>query len=347
MMPKRLANSFNSGKNTAEPLNKEANRESVLEIEQLKTWYPIQKGIFQRTVGYLKAVDGISFSVYRGETLGIVGESGSGKSTLGRTIMRLEQPTSGRMLFDGQDFTFIKGKRLIHVRRQLQMVFQDPYASLNPRMTVEQLLMEPLIVHRLYTKAERLEKTKQLLTEVGLSKETLKRYPHQFSGGQRQRLSIARALMLKPQLLIADEPVSALDLSVQAQIIELLKTLQQKLHLTTLFISHDLSVVKYVSDRVGVIYMGSLMELAPKEKLFEQPLHPYTQALISAVPVAHPKHRREYHALKGTVPNPAQPPIGCPFHTRCPQATKRCVKERPTLLEATPGHHVACHLYTT
>ncbi|MGM9950256.1 MAG: ABC transporter ATP-binding protein [Lysinibacillus sp.] len=318
----------------------------LLKVDQMKKYFPIRSGIFARTTGQVKAVDDVSFEVYEGETLGIVGESGCGKSTTGRVLMRLTEPTEGRIEFNGTDLTALSSEEMRKMRRDIQMVFQDPYASLNPRHTVEKILEEPLIVHGIgRTSAERKKMVLDYLKIVGLSEYHAKRYPHQFSGGQRQRIGIARALMTNPKLIIADEPVSALDVSIQAQVLNLMKQLQEELKLTYIFIAHDLGVVRHISDRVGVMYLGRMVELATSESLYEKPLHPYTQALLSAVPIPDPEHVTEQMILTGDIPSPSNPPSGCTFHTRCPFAMEACKQKVPMLREITPGHSVACHLY--
>ena len=321
-------------------------KEKLIEVKNLKKYFPVKGGILQRTVGHVKAVDDVSFDVYKGETLGIVGESGSGKSTLGRVILRLLDPTSGEVLFEGNDISSLTQGKMRPYRRDMQMVFQDPYASLNPRMSIGELIEEPMIVQNIMTKPERKEKVLQLLSKVGLPPEASSKYPHEFSGGQRQRIGIARALAINPKFIIGDEPVSALDVSVQSQVLNLMDDLQDEFGLTYLFIAHDLSVVKHISDRVGVMYLGRMAELADKDDLYENPLHPYTKALLSAVPVADVNVKREKVKLTGELPSPSNPPSGCTFHTRCPECFERCKVERPELTEVTPGHYVACHLYT-
>ncbi len=298
-----------------------------------------------RKVGDVKAVNDISFEVYEGETLGIVGESGCGKSTTGRVIMRLHEPTSGKVTFDGVELTALSSEEMRKVRRDIQMVFQDPYASLNPRHTVEKILEEPLIVHGIGSAEERRRKVIEYLEVVGLSAYHAKRYPHQFSGGQRQRIGIARALMTNPKLIIADEPVSALDVSIQAQVLNLMQKLQEDLKLTYIFIAHDLGVVRHISDRVAVMYLGSMVELAASEDLYAEPLHPYSQALLSAVPIPDPNYEREQVILTGDIPSPSNPPTGCAFHTRCPMAMEVCKQQVPQFRQVKPGHSVACHLY--
>jgi oligopeptide/dipeptide ABC transporter ATP-binding protein len=317
----------------------------LLEVKNLSKYFPIKSGILRRTVGYVKAVDDVSFTVKRGETFGLVGESGCGKSTMGRTILRLIEPTTGSVRLDGVELMQQSRHALRKVRRKLQMIFQDPYASLNPEMTVGELIAEPFKVHHLYSTIERKEKVKYWLGKVGLQQAHSERYPHAFSGGQRQRIAIARALSLQPRLIICDEPVSALDVSIQSQVINLMKDLQAEFALTYLFISHDLSVVKHISDRVGVMYLGRMVEVAPKHKLYREPAHPYTQALLSAVPIAHPRAQRERVVLSGEVPSPADPPSGCAFHPRCPKAFARCKVDRPASIHLDEDHVVACHLF--
>ncbi|MGP4081434.1 ABC transporter ATP-binding protein [Pseudalkalibacillus sp. R45] len=328
--------------------NSDQTNETILEVDNLKMHFPIKAGLMQKTVGHVKAVDGISFKLRRGETLGIVGESGCGKSTLGRAIIRLYKPSSGKIFFNNQDISSLsEGDLRKSVRRQMQMIFQDPFASLNPRKTLGTSIMEPLKTHKSGYAAERKEKVDRLLDTVGLNPSFANRYPHEFSGGQRQRIGIARALALNPDLMIADEPVSALDVSIQAQIINLMEDLQDEFNLTYLFISHDLSVVRHISDRVGVMYLGNMMELADKHDLYREPLHPYTQALMSAVPVPRKKGqvKRERIILSGDLPSPSNPPKGCVFHTRCPAAMDICKQEVPKFQEVHPNHYVACHLY--
>ncbi|EKP95778.1 ABC transporter ATP-binding protein [Thermaerobacter subterraneus] len=313
----------------------------ILEVRDVKKYFPTG-----RRRPPVKAVDGVSFHVYPGETVGLVGESGCGKSTLARLIVRLLTPSSGTIRFDGQDVVAAGGSQLRRLRRDLQMVFQDPYSSLNPRLTVREIVGEPLLVHGVARGRQMERQVEELLEAVGLRPEHARRYPHEFSGGQRQRIVIARALALKPRLVVCDEPVSALDVSVQAQILNLLQDLQDRFGLTYIFIAHDLAVVQNISDRIGVMYLGRLVELARADELFERPLHPYTRALISAVPVPDPEAaaRRERIVLRGEVPSPARPPAGCRFHTRCPLAVDRCRTEVPEWREVGPGHWVACHL---
>lgn len=317
----------------------------LLKVNNLKKYFPIRSGTLARKSGEVKAVDNVSFEIFEGETLGIVGESGCGKSTTGRTIMRLLEPTEGTIHFNGQEIASLSKKEMRKARREIQMVFQDPYASLNPRHTVEKILEEPLIVHRIGKQSERKEKVRQYLEMVGLNAYHAKRYPHQFSGGQRQRIGIARALMTNPKLIIADEPVSALDVSIQAQVLNLMQKLQDEFKLTYLFIAHDLGVVRHISDRVGVMYLGRLVEIAQSEYLYEKPLHPYTKALLAAVPIPDPSFKREQIILTGDIPSPTNPPSGCTFHTRCPYAISVCKEVTPELIEVKKGHSVACHLY--
>jgi oligopeptide transport system ATP-binding protein len=318
----------------------------LLEVRNLRKHFPIQAGLLQRTVGHVKAVDDISFYVEKGETLGLVGESGCGKSTTGRLIVKLLDPTEGSIHFEGKDVSNLSQKEMKAFRRQIQMVFQDPYASLNPRKTVGTLLEEPYIIHNMHTAKERKEKVLELLEIVGLSPTYYDRYPHEFSGGQRQRIGIARALTLKPKLIVADEPVSALDVSIQSQVLNLMEDLQEEFNLTYIFIAHDLSVVKHISDRVGVMYLGKIAEIGSNEEIYRNPLHPYTQSLLSAVPIPNPKAKRERIILKGDVPSPSNPPKGCVFHTRCPKAMDHCRTEVPVLREYGQGHYVSCHLYS-
>ncbi|CAN7488841.1 ABC transporter ATP-binding protein [Rossellomorea sp. LjRoot5] len=319
--------------------------EPLLKVENLKKHFPITGGILGRPVSSVKAVDGVSFTVNKGETLGIVGESGCGKSTTGRMLMRLIDPSDGKVTFEDRELTSLSNSEMRKIRREMQMVFQDPFASLNPRHTVEKILEEPLKVHGMGSAKERKERVHELLNIVGLSSYHAKRYPHQFSGGQRQRIGIARALMTKPKLIIADEPVSALDVSIQSQVLNLMQDLQKEFGLTYIFIAHDLGVVRHISDRVGVMYLGKMVELSESENLYEKPLHPYTQALLSAVPVPDPDFKRETILLQGDIPSPSNPPSGCTFHTRCPHATDICKQQVPEFKEHQPGHYVACHLY--
>jgi oligopeptide transport system ATP-binding protein len=324
-------------------------REVVLKAENLVKYYPIKAGVLKRTVGQVKAVDGVSFELYKGETLGIVGESGCGKSTLGRMLMRLEEPTAGKLTFDGVDMYSKKGAEMRRLRRDIQIVFQDPYTSLNPRKTVGDIVGEPFEIHRkVVPKGGRRRRVQELLDLVGLNPEHINRYPHQFSGGQRQRIGIARGVALNPKVIICDEPVSALDVSVQAQVVNLLEKLQNELGLAYIFIAHDLSVVRHISDRVGVMYLGKLVELGDEDQIYSRPTHPYTQALLSAVPLPDPTMRkmREQIVLTGDVPSPANPPVACRFHTRCWKAQDICSIDEPPLIERPDGesaHLSACH----
>lgn len=317
--------------------------EVLLKVENLKEYFPIKGGFFGKTVGHVKAVDNISLEIKKGETLGIVGESGCGKSTTGRAILQLLKPTSGKVYFKGQDITKMKKGELRKLRPKMQLIFQDPYASLNPRMTVGNIIGEALIDHGMVTKPELRPRVLEIMEQCGLPDYYIDRFPHEFSGGQRQRIGIARALALEPEFIVADEPVSALDVSIQAQIINLLVKLQKEKGFSYMFISHDLSVVEHLCDRVGVMYLGNMMELADKEELFTNPLHPYTKALLSAIPIPDPTAKRERIILKGDLPSPANPPKGCKFHTRCPLATDKCRVEAPEYREVKKGHFVACH----
>ena len=324
----------------------EKNEDILLKIEHLKKYYPVKSSSLKRSNGFVKAVDDISFDVKVGETFGIVGESGCGKSTMGKSVIRLIEPTDGKVILDGQDFTALKGKELKKARENIKLIFQDPYASLNPRMTVKDIIGEPIDIAKIYkTKKERDDRIIEVMKQVGLNLDYLYRYPHEFSGGQRQRIGIARAIALQPKLIICDEPVSALDVSIQAKIINLLKELQQKLGIAYIFISHDLSVVKHIADRVGVMYLGNMMEMADKKALYSNPLHPYTQALFSAIPKISSERIEEKEILGGDVPSPANPPKGCRFVTRCPKAMEICKSVRPELKEVELGHKCACHLY--
>jgi oligopeptide transport system ATP-binding protein len=320
--------------------------ETLLTVEDLVMYFPIRRGVFQNVVGHVHAVDGISFEIKRGETLGLVGESGCGKSTTGRAILQLYKPTSGKVIFQGQNLVNLRGQKMRQMRRQMQMIFQDPYASLNPRMTVEQIIGEPLIIHNILKGSDVRTRVEELLKLVRLNPAYTDRYPHEFSGGQRQRIGVARALALQPDLIICDEPISALDVSVQAQVVNLLEDLQAEMNLTYLFIAHDLSMVRHISDRVAVMYLGVMAELAEREELYSNPLHPYTIALLSAVPIPSPiiEAKRKRIILKGDVPSPVNPPTGCRFHTRCPLAESICTEKRPEWREVNPNHFVACHL---
>ncbi|MBK8619463.1 MAG: ATP-binding cassette domain-containing protein [Anaerolineales bacterium] len=317
----------------------------LLKVEDLKMHFPIYKGLIRRQVGAVHAVDGISFDVMRGETLGLVGESGCGKSTTGRAILQLYKPTAGKIVFDGTNLVSLKSEDMRLMRRKMQMIFQDPYASLNPRMTVGEIVGEPLLVHNIASGREVDEQVAHLLEIVKLNPSFSTRYPHEFSGGQRQRIGIARSLALHPSFIVCDEPISALDVSIQAQVVNLLEELQEQFNLTYLFIAHDLSMVRHISNRIAVMYLGVIVELADRDTLYEKPLHPYSQALLSAVPIPDPfaesKHKRTI--LQGDVPSPVNPPSGCRFRTRCPIAESVCAESRPEFRELNPGHFVACH----
>lgn len=322
------------------------NGEVLLDVKDLVQYFPIRRGVLQKVVGHVHAVDGISFNIKRGETLGLVGESGCGKTTTGRSILQLYKPTSGQVIFDGLNLVELNGKKMREERKKIQMIFQDPYASLNPRMTVEEIVGEPLQIHKIVENSEIRNKVKELLELVRLNPAYIDRYPHEFSGGQRQRIGVARALALNPELIVCDEPISALDVSVQAQIVNMLEDLQSEMDLTYLFIAHDLSVVKHISDRVAVMYLGVIMEMTSRDELYSNPLHPYTIALLSAVPIPDPEKEinRKRIILEGDVPSPVDPPSGCRFRTRCPLAKEICAKERPEFREIKPEHFVACHL---
>ena len=317
--------------------------EPLLKVENLTKHFPIRRGLFSQVVGQVRAVDGVSFEIAPGEVLGLVGESGCGKTTTGRCILRLVEPTSGRVLFDGKDVTAMPRRELRAIRREMQIVFQDPYSSLNPRLTVGSMLGEALSIHGIARGAKARERIAELLVQVGLSADHARRYPHEFSGGQRQRIGVARALAVGPRLIVADEPVSALDVSIQAQIINLLRDLQRQMGLTYLFVAHDLAVVEHLSDRVAVMYLGRIVEMASSETLYRDPRHPYSAALLSAIPVPDPSRRRRRIVLRGDVPSPAKPPAGCPFHPRCFMARAECATDVPTLREVSPGHWSACH----
>ncbi|MDV2684313.1 dipeptide ABC transporter ATP-binding protein [Alkalihalophilus lindianensis] len=318
---------------------------ALLEVNGLKKYFDVRGGFLSKKVAEVKAVDDVSFTVYEGEILGIVGESGCGKSTTGKSILRLIEPTEGEVKFEGRDVTKLSDEEMRKLRRDMQIIFQDPYASLNPRHTIERIISEPLLVHGMGTKEERRKKVAELLEVVGLSSYHANRYPHQFSGGQRQRIGIARALAVNPKLVICDEPVSALDVSVQSQILNLMEDLKDEFKLTYVFIAHDLSVVKHISDRVGVMYLGRMVELSEKDALYDEPKHPYTKALLSAVPVPDPDAKADRVILQGDVPSPSNPPNGCTFHTRCPECMDICKTDRPPLQDVGNNHFVACHLY--
>jgi oligopeptide transport system ATP-binding protein len=325
-----------------------SNQQDILvRVEGLKMWFPITSGLFQRTVGHIKAVDDVNFQVMRGETLGLVGESGCGKSTTGRAILQLYRPTAGHIYFGDEELTTMKGDALRKQRRRMQMIFQDPYASLNPRMTVGAIVGEPLEVHGIGSKKENRERVQELLRIVGLNPYFVNRYPHEFSGGQRQRIGVARALAVNPEFIVLDEPISALDVSIQAQVINLLEDLQAEFGLTYLFIAHDLSVVRHISDRIAVMYLGKIVELTDRNELYANPMHPYTQALLSAVPIPDPviEEQRRRVILEGDVPSPANPPKGCNFSTRCPRVMDICREKDPEFKDHGNGHFVACYLY--
>jgi peptide/nickel transport system ATP-binding protein/oligopeptide transport system ATP-binding protein len=330
--------------NMTEMTNRQVAQTDLIEVRNLVKYFPVRAGLLQRVVNQVKAVDDISFTVHEGETLGLVGESGCGKTTVGRATLRLIKPTSGEVLFYGEDILALKGKALKDIRREMQIIFQDPYASLDPRMSIGESVMEGLNIHNIGTRHERFEIMIKTLRMVGLEDYHARRFPHEFSGGQRQRIGIARALALQPKFLVCDEPVSALDVSIQSQVLNILKELQKEFYLTYLFIAHNLSVVEHISDRVAVMYLGKMAELADREELFRNPLHPYTQALMSAIPVPDPRRTRKRTILKGDVPSPMNPPKGCRFHPRCPVVIAQCSQEEPEYKEISPKHWAACWL---
>ena len=319
---------------------------TLLDIVNLKKHYPVKRGFWQRTVGTIKAVDGISLQLNRGETVGLVGESGCGKTTVAKTIVQLSKPTDGHIVFNGLELNNLSTKEMNKIRPQLQMIFQDPYASLNPRMNIGRIIDEPMTEHTLMSRAERKSRVNELMSIVGLDTDLISRYPHELSGGQRQRIGIARAIVLNPDLLICDEPVSALDVSIQAQIVNLLEDIQEKFGLTYLFISHDLGMIKHLCTRVAVMYLGQIVEVGTKEDLYKHPQHPYTKALIASAPQLHfrARHSRERVVLSGEIPSPEEPPTGCRFHTRCPYVEPRCLEQQPELRELSKGHYASCHL---
>ncbi|MCA9966100.1 MAG: dipeptide ABC transporter ATP-binding protein [Anaerolineales bacterium] len=330
-------------------MSKQHDRSVLVQVKDLKKYFPITRGVFRRHVGDVKAVDGVSFDIYQGETLGLVGESGCGKSTTGRTILQVYPPTAGEVMLEGKNLATLRGEEMRQIRRRMQLIFQDPYASLNPRMTVGSIVGEALDIFGLARGAERRDRVEELLYLVGLNPHFISRYPHEFSGGQRQRVGIARALAINPDFIVCDEPIAALDVSIQAQVVNLLEELQERLGLTYLFIAHDLSMVRHISDRIAVMYLGKIVELTDRRSLYYNPLHPYTKALLSAVPVPDPlfEARRERIVLQGDVPSPANPPQGCNFNTRCPVAEPVCYEVEPAFTEVSAGHWVACHLVKT
>jgi oligopeptide/dipeptide ABC transporter ATP-binding protein len=325
------------------PINDNTYKKDLIQIKNLVTYFPVRSGLLQRTVAWVQAVDDVSFTIHAGETLGLVGESGCGKTTVGRSILRLVEPTSGSVIFDGKDVLALRRKELKDVRRDMQIIFQDPYASLDPRVPIGESVMEGLNIHHIGSRSERRDLMIETLRKVGLEDYHARRYPHEFSGGQRQRIGIARALALRPKFIICDEPVSALDVSIQSQVLNILKDLQADFNLTYLFIAHNLSVVEHISERVAVMYLGKIVEITSRDTLFKMPLHPYTQALMSAIPIADPTLKRQRTILKGDVPSPLHPPKGCRFHPRCPVARENCSVDEPILREIRPGHEVSCH----
>jgi oligopeptide/dipeptide ABC transporter ATP-binding protein len=326
----------------SENINSKTNDKDLVRVENLKKYFPVRGGLLQRTIAWVQAVDDVSFTIKEGETLGLVGESGCGKTTVGRTMLRLIDPTDGKVFFGDTEVFELHGRELKEMRRKMQIIFQDPYSSLDPRMPIGESVMEGLKIHKIGNSRDRFEMSIENLRKVGLEDYHARRYPHEFSGGQRQRIGIARALALNPDFIICDEPVSALDVSIQSQVLNILKDLQQNLKLTYLFIAHNLSVVEHISDRVAVMYLGKMVELTSSIELFRNPLHPYTQALMSAIPIPDPKIKRERTILKGDVPSPLNPPTGCRFHPRCPVAYEQCSQEEPEFKESTPGHWTAC-----
>lgn len=325
-------------------MQKESRKKSLVDVQELRTYYPVRAGILQRVVAHVKAVDGVSFQIKEGETLGLVGESGCGKTTIGRTMLRLQKATSGQVFFEGEDIFAASATRMKQLRRDMQIVFQDPYSSLDPRLPVGESIGEGLLIHGMRNGKERNEQVQEILRKVGLNPYHARRFPHEFSGGQRQRIGIARALILKPRFIVADEPVSALDVSIQSQVLNLMRQLQEEFGLTYLFIAHNLSVVEHISNRVGVMYLGKLVELASRHDFYANPRHPYSQALMSAIPIPNTRIKRERIILTGDVPSPLNPPSGCRFHTRCPIAVERCKAEEPAFRAIEPEHYVACHL---
>jgi oligopeptide/dipeptide ABC transporter ATP-binding protein len=320
----------------------ENSKNDLLQVKNLVKYFPVRGGVLQKTIAWVQAVDDVSFTVHEGETLGLVGESGCGKTTVGRTLLRLVEPTAGSVILDGRDVFKLKGKELKEMRRNMQIIFQDPYASLDPRVPIGDSIAEGLKIHKIGSARERFDTTLEMLRKVGLEDYHARRYPHEFSGGQRQRIGIARALALRPKFIVADEPVSALDVSIQSQVLNILKDLQKEFGLTYLFIAHNLSVVEHISDRVAVMYLGKMVEMAPRSDFFRNPLHPYTQALMSAIPIPDPTIKPERIILQGDVPSPLNPPGGCRFHPRCPVAIEQCKLETPPLREASPNHWIAC-----